>query len=85
LKLSNLPSKIKPFSTIWFMKRRKMEILELVLQCKFFFQGVEVDLRSDTTFAPVTNETTSKIILIMPTLAEWEVNRCKRCVIKRKL
>jgi hypothetical protein len=72
VKLNTLPSNIKPLSTTWVMKKKANGDFRARITVEGFLQEEGVHYRSDSTAAPVTNETTIKIILIMLTLAEWE-------------
>jgi hypothetical protein len=67
VKLNTLPSKIKPLSTTWFMKKNTNGDFRDRITAQGFLQEEGVHYRSGSTAAPVTNETTIKIILITNT------------------
>jgi hypothetical protein len=70
VKLNTLPSNSKPLSTTWVMKKMAKGDFRARFTAQGFLQEEGVHYRSDSTAAPVTNETTIKIILVMLTLAE---------------
>jgi hypothetical protein len=72
VKLNTLPSNIKPLSTTWVMKKKANGDFRARITAQDFLQEEGEHYKSDSTAAPVTNETTIKIILITLTLAEWE-------------
>jgi hypothetical protein len=71
VKLNTSSSNIKPLSILWVMKKKANGDFRARITAQDFLQVEGVHYRSDATAAPVTNETTIKIILNMLTLAEW--------------
>ena len=54
------------------MKKKANRDFRARITARGFLQEEGVHFRGDSTAAPVTNETTIKLVLIMLTLAEWE-------------
>jgi Reverse transcriptase (RNA-dependent DNA polymerase) len=72
VKLNNLPPTIKPLLTTWVLKKKVNGDFRARITAQGFLQEEGVHFRGDSTSAPVTNETTIKLVLILLTLADWE-------------